>query len=238
MRESHEFFEVCRTPELASEVTLQPIERYTGLLDASIIFSDILVIPQAMGMEVQMNPGPYFPHPLDTPTDVEKLASVVNVDKELDYVFQAITRTRKCLGGEVPLIGFCGAPWTLFGYMIEGGGSKTYQKAKTWLFKYPEESKALLAKIADVCVDFLVGQVKAGAQVCTLLLIINYPVDFPHVASPSLRFHGGGVVATRFFHFFISISEIYFHKCPTPTGGGQPTSNTYDTFHKGCQSCS
>ncbi|KIK08466.1 hypothetical protein K443DRAFT_672486 [Laccaria amethystina LaAM-08-1] len=191
VRESHEFFEVCRTPELATEVTLQPIERYTGLLDASIIFSDILVIPQAMGMEVQMNPGPYFPHPLDTPTDVGKLASVVNVDKELDYVFKAITRTRKCLGGEVPLIGFCGAPWTLFGYMIEGGGSKTYQKAKTWLFKYPEESKALLAKIADVCVDFLVGQVKAGAQ---LLQVFDSsagelsPHDFSIFSFPSLKY--------------------------------------------------
>ncbi|KAK7060189.1 Uroporphyrinogen decarboxylase in heme biosynthesis [Paramarasmius palmivorus] len=159
VREDHEFFEICRTPELATEITVQPIRRYTGLIDASIIFSDILVIPQAMGMEVLMNPGPQFPDPLVTPEDVKKLKEVVDVNKELGYVFEAITKTRIELNGEVPLIGFCGAPWTLFAYMIEGGGSKTLQKAKTWIFKYPEESKALLMRIADVCVDFLVGQV-------------------------------------------------------------------------------
>ena len=146
------------------EVTLQPIRRYTGLVDAAIIFSDILVVPQAMGMEVQMNPGPHFPDPLVTPADIEKLSKDVDVDKELGYVYEAITQTRIALAGEVPLIGFCGAPWTLFSYMIEGGGSKTFQKCKSWLFKYPAESKALMDRIADVCIDFLVGQIKAGAQ--------------------------------------------------------------------------
>ncbi|KAJ7781606.1 Uroporphyrinogen decarboxylase [Mycena metata] len=164
LRKSHEFFEICRTPDLATEITLQPIRRFSGLIDASIIFSDILVIPQALGMEVLMNPGPQFPEPLDTPADIEKLNKVVDIDKELGYVFRAITQTRIALAGEVPLIGFCGAPWTLFAYMIEGGGSKFFQKVKTWIFKYPEESKTLLMRIADVCVDFLVGQVKAGAQ--------------------------------------------------------------------------
>lgn len=115
-----------------------------------------------------MNPGPHFPDPLVTPDDVNKLTPVVDVNKELQYVFDAITLTRKELKGEVPLIGFCGAPWTLFAYMIEGGGSKTLQKAKTWLFKHPDESKALLARITNVCVDYLVGQVKAGAQVFAL----------------------------------------------------------------------
>jgi uroporphyrinogen-III decarboxylase len=119
-----------------------------------------------MGMEVQMNPGPYFPDPLSTPEDITKLKKVVDVHKELKYVFEAITNTRIALNGEVPLIGFCGAPWTLFAYMIEGGGSKTFTKVKTWIFMYPEDSKSLLMRIADVCVDFLVGQVKAGAQVC------------------------------------------------------------------------
>ncbi|KIP10633.1 hypothetical protein PHLGIDRAFT_18220 [Phlebiopsis gigantea 11061_1 CR5-6] len=164
VRLGHEFFEICRTPALATEVTLQPIRRYTGLVDAAIIFSDILVVPQALGMEVLMNPAPSFPDPLNTPDDIAKLRSEVDVNKELGYVFEAITMTRKALDGEVPLIGFCGAPWTLFAYMVEGGGSKTLQKAKSWLFKYPDESKALLARIADVCIDFLVGQVKAGAQ--------------------------------------------------------------------------
>jgi uroporphyrinogen decarboxylase len=165
VRLDHEFFEICRNPALATEITVQPIRRYSGLVDAAIIFSDILVVPQAMGMEVLMNPGPSFPDPLNTPEDVSKLRSQVDVTKELGYVFEAITMTRKELKGEVPLIGFCGAPWTLFAYMIEGGGSKTFQKAKSWLFLYPEESKRLLRRIADVCVDFLVEQVKAGAQV-------------------------------------------------------------------------
>lgn len=165
VRQDHEFFEICRTPELATEVTLQPIRRYSGLVDASIIFSDILVIPQAMGMEVLMNPSPSFPDPLNTPDDIHKLKKDVDVNQELGYVFKAITNTRHALKGEVPLIGFCGAPWTLFMYMVEGGGSKTFQKVKTWLFKYPDASKEVLSRIADVCTDYLVGQVKAGAQV-------------------------------------------------------------------------
>lgn len=191
VRAQHEFFEICRTPDLATEITLQPIRRYAGLLDAAIIFSDILVIPQAMGMEVLMNPGPHFPDPLNTPADVAKLRENVDVNKELGYVFTAITQTRKALEGHVPLIGFSGAPWTLFAYMIEGGGSKTFQKAKTWLFKYPEESKALLMRIAEVCVDYLFGQVKAGAQ---LLQIFDSwagelsPHDFAIFSLPSLKY--------------------------------------------------
>jgi len=187
VRADHEFFEICRTPALATEVTLQPIRRYAGLLDAAIIFSDILVVPQAMGMEVLMNPGPSFPHPLDTPADVARLHARVDVDAELGYVFRALAQTRRELAGAVPLIGFAGAPWTLFAYMIEGGGSKTFQKAKTWLFRHPEESKALLQRIADVCVDYLVGQVKAGAQ---LLQIFDSwagelsPHDFATFALP------------------------------------------------------
>ncbi|KAJ3290329.1 Uroporphyrinogen decarboxylase in heme biosynthesis [Borealophlyctis nickersoniae] len=165
VRAQHDFFTVCRTPSLACLVTLQPIDRYP-LLDASIIFSDILVVPQALGLEVQMLPekGPHFPAPLVTPADMSRLKTEVNVDVELGYVFDAITLTRQGLDGRVPLFGFVGAPWTLMAYMIEGGGSKTLSKAKTWLWKWPQESKALLQRITDVIVDFLVGQVKAGAQ--------------------------------------------------------------------------
>jgi uroporphyrinogen-III decarboxylase len=122
-----------------------------------------------------MNPGPHFPDPLNTPDDIVRLKKHVDVDVELKYVFDAITRTRHALQGQVPLIGFCGAPWTLVAYMIEGGGTKTFQKSKSWLFKHPEDSHALLRRVADVCVDFLVGQVKAGAQVrlsSTQLLIL------------------------------------------------------------------
>lgn len=162
----HDFFEVCRTPELASTITIQPVERYEGLLDAAIIFSDILVVPQAMGMRVEMveKLGPHFPDPLRDPKDVDKLHKKIDVRKELGYVFAALTMTRKKLNGRVPLIGFAGAPWTLMSYMIEGGGSKTFQYAKQWIFKYPDVSKDLLSRITDVCVDYLVEQVAAGAQ--------------------------------------------------------------------------
>ncbi|KAJ3338455.1 hypothetical protein HDU93_009471 [Gonapodya sp. JEL0774] len=166
-RSRADFFTICRTPELACEVTLQPIDRFDGLLDAAIIFSDILVVPQAMGMTVEMLPkeGPHFPQPLTTPSDLSNLKDKVDVALELGYVFDALSLTRHRLRGRVPLFGFVGAPWTLFSYMIEGGGSKTFSKSKGWLFKYPKESELLMGKITDVLVDFLAGQAKAGAQV-------------------------------------------------------------------------
>ena len=197
VRQKHEFFEICRTPHLACEITLQPIRRYTGLVDAAIIFCDILVVPQAMGMEVIMNPGPHFPEPLVTPEDVEtKLHKVVDVKKELGYVFEAITMTRKELKGEVPLIGFSGAPWTLFAYMIEGGGSKTLQKAKSWLYLHPSESKDLLHRIAEVCAEFLVGQVEAGAQV-TGLRILLFRLTHAILSISSFKFSTLGPVNSR-----------------------------------------
>lgn len=151
-------------------MTLQPIDRFDGLVDGAIIFSDILVVPQALGMTVEMldGKGPHFPDTLKSPTDgqYEKvLSKKVDVEAELDYVYKAITMTRKKLEGRVPLFGFCGAPWTLFCYMVEGGGSKLFIQQKKWIFKYPAETKALLQKIAEVCVEYLALQVKAGAQV-------------------------------------------------------------------------
>jgi uroporphyrinogen decarboxylase len=120
-----------------------------------------------MGMIVEMHPGqgPVLPQPLVTPADLDRLNKTVDIHKELGYVFEAIKMTRMGLKGQVPLIGFCGAPWTLMAYMVEGGGSKTFQKSKEWLYRYPEASKQLLARIADVCADLLIGQVLAGAQV-------------------------------------------------------------------------
>ncbi|CAI8017756.1 Uroporphyrinogen decarboxylase [Geodia barretti] len=163
-REKHDFFTICRTPELACEVTLQPLARFD--LDAAIIFSDILVVPQAMGMTVEMvkGKGPHFPERLDSPEDMKKLSLSVDVDKELGYVFSAISLTRRRLEGKVPLIGFCGAPWTLMSYMIEGGGSNTISRAKAWLYRHKDASHQLLQAITDVCVEYLEGQVKAGAQ--------------------------------------------------------------------------
>lgn len=166
---NRDFFECCRTPEVSSTLTLQPVERYAGLIDAAIIFSDILVIPQAMGMQVEMvdKKGPHFPEPLKSPDDgqyAKVMQKDVNVKNELEYVYNAITLTRHKLKGRVPLIGFCGAPWTLLCYMVEGGGTKLFVESKKWIYKYPDASRALLGKIADLCVEYLALQVAAGAQ--------------------------------------------------------------------------
>lgn len=122
-----------------------------------------------MVVEMVDKKGPNFPDPLRSPDDrqyAEVLQRHVDVTKELDYVYKAITLTRKKLQGRVPLIGFCGAPWTLLCYMVEGGGTKMFKESKTWIYKYPEQSKLLLQKIAELCVDHLAHQVEAGAQVC------------------------------------------------------------------------
>ncbi|BCR84290.1 uroporphyrinogen decarboxylase HEM12 [Aspergillus chevalieri] len=191
-----DFFECCRTPEVASEITIQPVRRYAGLIDAAIIFSDILVIPQAMGMQVEMvdKKGPHFPDPLQSPDDGQYgkvMKKEVNVKDELEYVYKAITLTRHKLQGQVPLIGFCGAPWTLLCYMVEGGGSKMFVQAKTWLYKYPQQSQALLQKIAEICVEYLALQVLAGAQ---LVQVFDSwagelsPASFKSFALPYLRY--------------------------------------------------
>jgi len=163
VRAKHDFFTVCRTPELACEVTMQPLRRFE--LDASIIFSDILVIPQALGLVVEMHKGlgPVFPEPLKNPQELSRLNPDGAVER-LSYVGDAITMMRHLLEGKVPLIGFTGAPWTLMGYMIEGGGSKTMSKAKSWLADHLDESHVLLSLLTNVIVDYLEMQVKAGAQ--------------------------------------------------------------------------
>lgn len=163
LRKQHDFFTVCRTPELACEVTMQPLRRFD--LDASIIFSDILVIPQALGLTVEMHAGvgPVLPQPIKVPDDLKRLTPDGALSR-LSYVGDAITMMRHKLDGRVPLIGFSGAPWTLMGYMIEGGGSKTMSKSKAWLKDYPEDSKLFLNLLTDAIVDYLEMQVKAGAQ--------------------------------------------------------------------------
>ncbi|CAK7204449.1 Uroporphyrinogen decarboxylase in heme biosynthesis [Sporothrix eucalyptigena] len=194
---NRDFFECCRDPEVASTITLQPIDRFAGLIDAAIIFSDILVIPQALGMVVEMidKKGPHFPEPLVSPTDgqYEKVMAkdTLAAVEELDYVYKAITVTRTKLQGRVPLIGFCGAPWTLLCYMVEGGGTKLFAQSKTWLYRYPEATKALLHKIAEVCVEYLARQVQAGAQ---LVQVFDSwagelsPAAFREFTQPSLAY--------------------------------------------------
>ncbi|XP_012289920.1 uroporphyrinogen decarboxylase isoform X1 [Aotus nancymaae] len=167
-RAAQDFFSTCRSPEACCELTLQPLRRFP--LDAAIIFSDILVVPQALGMEVTMVPGkgPSFPEPLREERDLERLRDPAVVASELGYVFQAITLTRRRLAGRVPLIGFAGAPWTLMAYMVEGGGSSTMAQAKRWLYQRPQASHQLLRILTDALIPYLVGQVVAGAQALQL----------------------------------------------------------------------
>lgn len=157
---------MCQTPALAAEVTLQPLRRFPEL-DAVIIFSDILIVPQAMGLEVIMakGEGPVLPAPVREPADLARLTMKPDASAAFGYLFEAIRLTVAQLEGAVPLIGFCGGPWTLLSYMVEGGGSKTHELAKTWLYAHPEASHALLAAIADILVDLLVGQYEAGASI-------------------------------------------------------------------------
>lgn len=189
LRSEEAFFEVCRTPALAAEVTLQPIDRFE--LDAAIIFSDILVVPQAMGMEVALihGVGPKFSDPLDGPGDLDRLLQP-DVQRELGYVFDAITRTREALAGRVPLIGFCGAPWTLMAYMIEGGGSKHFVKTRSWLYRYPTPSHDLLHRLTDLLIEFLSGQIDAGAQAVQVFdswAGLLGPAEFEAFVLPHLR---------------------------------------------------
>jgi uroporphyrinogen decarboxylase len=209
---NRDFFECCRDPEIASTITLQPIVRFKGLIDAAIIFSDILVIPQAMGMECVMldKKGPHFPEPLRSPEDRQYkdiMARTVDVKKELGYVYDAITVTRKKLNGDVPLIGFCGAPWTLLCYMIEGGGSKIFKEVKTWIFKYGQPAKAMLQKIAELCVEYLALQVVAGAQVRHFSLVLVHLL-IPQ-AGASIRLMGRRAVARFVQGVCATISDLH-----------------------------
>jgi len=165
LRKKADFFNMCQEPELACQVSLQPLERFPTL-DAVIVFSDILVIPQAMGMEVIMvaGKGPVFPNPLKLPTDLEKLVMKPELEKTLGYVFDVVNLVRQKVNGRVPVIGFSGAPFTLMGYMIEGGGSKTLSNAKRWLLNHPVESHRLLQALTDIIVEYTVRKVEAGAQ--------------------------------------------------------------------------
>ncbi|HEY4064805.1 MAG TPA: uroporphyrinogen decarboxylase [Puia sp.] len=164
LKEKYSFFERCQTPELAAAITIQPVEQVG--VDAAIIFSDILVVPQAMGMEVQMieGKGPLLPDPIKQVKDLDKLVQP-DVEEKLGYVFDALRLTKKTLGGRVPLIGFAGAPWTLLCYMVQGKGSKTFDEAKAFCYTQPETAHRLLQMITDTTIAYLKGQAKAGADV-------------------------------------------------------------------------
>jgi uroporphyrinogen decarboxylase len=159
-----DFMSLCKNTELACEVTLQPLERYE--MDAAILFSDILTIPDAMGLGLyfETGEGPKFRKPVRTEADIEAL-EVINTASDLSYVTDAVTMIRRELNGRVPLIGFSGSPWTLATYMIEGQSSRDFARAKTMLYTQPELMHQLLEKLSLSVIDYLNAQIRAGAQV-------------------------------------------------------------------------
>jgi uroporphyrinogen decarboxylase len=159
-----DFMSLCKNTELACEVTMQPLERYE--LDAAILFSDILTIPDAMGLGLyfEEGEGPKFRKPVRTEADIEKL-EVINTASDLPYVTDAVSMIRRELNGRVPLIGFSGSPWTLATYMVEGQSSRDFARAKTMLYTQPEVMHQLLEKLALSVIDYLNAQIRAGAQV-------------------------------------------------------------------------
>jgi len=158
-----DFMSLCRNADLACEVTLQPFRRFK--LDAAILFSDILTIPDAMGLGLYFTQdhGPRFEHPITCKKDVDNLITP-DPENELQYVMNAVRTTRRELKNEVPLIGFAGSPWTLATYMIEGGTSKAFTKIKKMAFSDPQILHALLDKLADTVINYLNAQIEAGAQ--------------------------------------------------------------------------
>ena len=181
------FMNLCQTPELACEVTLQPLRRFD--LDAAIVFSDILTIPDVMGMGLyfEEGKGPLFANPIRTAEDIQKLPRP-EVRESLDYVMNAVALVRRELNGTVPLIGFSGSPWTLLTYMIEGGSSKTFSKAKKLIYQEPALAHQLLEKLADTITDYLNAQIESGAQIVQIFDTWGGALSAPAFSEFSLRY--------------------------------------------------
>lgn len=163
IREKTDFLTLCKTPELAAEVTIQPVD-IIGV-DAAIIFSDILVIPEAMGMELELieSKGPVFHNPIRTEDDVKNLKEIDPI-KNLKFVLDAISLTKKELNGRVPLIGFAGSPWTLLTYMVEGKASKNFSNVKKLIFNNPKLAHEILGKLANAVADYLSAKIEVGVD--------------------------------------------------------------------------
>lgn len=176
IKAKYDFFTRCRTPELASEITVQPIRRYG--MDAAILFSDILVIPQAMDITVEMKPdfGPYLPNPIRSQKDLDRVV-VPDVDDALGYVMEAITATKEKLANAIPLIGFAGSPWTILCYCVQGQGSKNFDKAKALCYTQPIVAHGLLQKITDTTIAYLKAKIRQVWMPfrCSILGAVCYP---------------------------------------------------------------
>ena len=188
LKAKYDFFTRVQTPELACEITLQPVDQIG--VDAAIIFSDILVIPQAMGVEVLMEEGkgPSLTNIIKDQKDIDALITD-NVEESLSYVMKGLSLIKQELNGRVPLIGFAGAPFTILCYMVEGKGSKTWDKAKQFCFTQPQLAHQLLQKITDITIKYLKAQTKAGADVVQVFDSWSgtlSPDDFKIFAQPYL----------------------------------------------------
>jgi len=161
IRSQVDFLTLTKTPELAAEVTLQPVRRFG--IDAAILFSDIMTPVEGMGVEMEFNPGPVVTNPLRTASQIDALR-IPDLNENAPFVAEAIKIIQKELPVSVPLIGFAGAPFTLFCYLVEGQGSKTFSQAKSFLFAEPQLSRMILEKLTDVMIEYLRGQAQAGAQ--------------------------------------------------------------------------
>ena len=188
LKAKYDFFTRVQTPELATAITLQPVDQVG--VDAAIIFCDILVIPQAMGLQVLMEEGkgPSLPNVIQTQKDIDALITT-GAEESLKYVYDALALTKSELKGRVPLIGFAGAPWTILCYMVEGKGSKTWDKAKQFAYTQPALAHQLLQKITDITISYLKLQAKAGADIVQVFdswAGSLSPADFKIFAQPYL----------------------------------------------------
>lgn len=188
LREKYSFFERVETPELACEITIQPIDELEP--DAAIIFSDILTVPQALGIDVDLvkGKGPVLVNPIRTVDDAFAILAE-DIPEKLHYVMNAITLTRNELNGRVPLIGFAGAPWTLFCYMVEGHGSKNFARAKAFIYQQPDAARHVLKELTKATISYLQAQISAGAQVVQVFDSwsgLLSPDDFNQWALPHL----------------------------------------------------
>ncbi len=187
VRKKVDFLTLTKTPDLAAEVTLQPIRRFE--MDAAILFSDIMTPVEGMGIELEFDPGPVIDNPVRSPADVDRLR-VADPWETVPFVMETIGILRKELPASAPLIGFAGAPWTLFCYAVEGKGSKTFIQAKSFLFAEPDAARVLLNKMADTMTAYLRAQAEAGAQ--ALMIFDSWagllnPYEFRSFALPALR---------------------------------------------------
>ncbi len=187
VREKVDFLTLTKTPELAAEVTLQPIRRFG--MDAAILFSDIMTPVEGMGVELAFDPGPVIENPVRSPGEVDRLR-VADPWETVPFVMETIGLLREELPASAPLIGFAGAPWTLFCYVVEGRGSKTFIRAKSFLFAEPEAARRLLDKLADTMVAYLRAQAEAGAQ--ALMVFDSWagllsPHEYRGFALPAVR---------------------------------------------------